>query len=228
MFFLFARQAIYNNDHDITGYELLYRSSIENRFSTLDGDRATLELLAHIGPTLNDVTHGKLAFINYTRNLILQEIPLTTPNRGTVVEVLENVPAQPDVVGKCQKLAEKGYTIALDDFTYRRELEPLILLADIIKIDFQKEPIHRIIKEVQKLRNFDVKLLAEKVETREESEIASETGFDYFQGNFFSKAELMTIQNFKRISVKDGIVPSPSYLPNHENHFLARSHAFRS
>jgi c-di-GMP-related signal transduction protein len=42
--------------------------------------------------------------------------------------------------------------IALDDFTYCRELEPLILLADIIKIDFQKEPLPVIKKEVETLR----------------------------------------------------------------------------
>jgi c-di-GMP-related signal transduction protein len=195
MFFSFARQAIYNRKHDIKGYELLYRSSTVNRFPMLDGDQATIDLLAHIALILKSVTNGKLAFINYTRNLILQEIPLVTPTRTTVVEVLENVPAESDVVKQCQKLSEKGYTIALDDFTYRRELEPLILLADIIKIDFQKESAHIIKKDVKKLRHYGVKLLAEKVETREESEMASDTGFDYFQGNFYSEAEIVTMED---------------------------------
>ncbi len=195
MIFSFARQAIYNNKHDIKGYELLYRSSTVNRFPMVDGDQATMDLLAHIAQILKSITHGKLAFINYTRNLILKGIPLVTPNRTTVVEILEDVPAESDVVKQCQKLSEKGYTIALDDFTYRRELEPLILLADIIKIDFQKASAHIIKNDIKKLRAYGVKLLAEKVETREESEIASESGFDYFQGNFYSEAEIVIMED---------------------------------
>jgi c-di-GMP-related signal transduction protein len=212
--FSFARQAIYNNERDVKGYELLYRSSTVNRFPEVNGDHATMELLANIAQTTRSVTDGKPAFINYTRNLILKQIPLITSSRTTVVEILENVPAESEVIKQCQKLSEKGYTIALDDFTYRRELEPLILLADIIKIDFKKGPLSLIKKEVQKLRNYRVKLLAEKVETREEAEIASETGFDYYQGNFFSKAEVVTMQNFETIPDENRFLPQLSPLPN--------------
>jgi c-di-GMP-related signal transduction protein len=56
--------------------------------------------------------------------------------------------------------------------------------------------------------------LAEKVETREEAEIASETGFDYFQGNFFSKAEMFTMQNFETIPDENWFLPQLSLLPN--------------
>jgi c-di-GMP-related signal transduction protein len=151
--FSFARQAIYNDKHDVKGYELLYRSSTVNRFPKVNGDHATMELLANIAQTTRSVTDGKPAFINYTRNLILKQIPLITSSRTTVVEILENVPAESEVIKQCQKLSEKGYTIALDDFTYRRELEPLILLADIIKIDFKKGPLSLIKKEVQNSGN---------------------------------------------------------------------------
>jgi c-di-GMP-related signal transduction protein len=118
------------------------------------------------------------------------------------------------VIKQCQKLSEKGYIIALDDFTYRRELEPLVLLADIIKIDFKKGSIPFIKKEVRKLRDYPVKLLAEKVETIEEAEIASETGFDYFQGNFFSKAEMVTMQKPETILEEKLFLPELSLLPN--------------
>jgi c-di-GMP-related signal transduction protein len=201
--FSFARQAIYNSRQDIKGYELLYRSSSVNRFPEVDGDEATMNLLENISDILHSITMGKLAFINYTYNLILKDIPLVTPKKTAVVEILENVPAKHDVIKKCQKLSEKGYTIALDDFTYRRELEPLILLADIIKIDFQKEPLPVIKKEVETLRKYGVKLLAEKVETREEAKIASENGFDYFQGNFFSKAEMVVMKDFKPVPARE-------------------------
>ena len=80
----------------------------------------------------------------------------------------------------------------MDDFIYRRDLEPLVLLADIIKIDFQKKSHFKIDSAVRKLRQYRAKLLAEKVETGEEYEAALCAGFDFFQSNFFSKAEMIS------------------------------------
>ena len=194
MHFSFARQAIYDRDGEIIGYELLHRSSNENRYQQLNGDRATLELLAKIIQTsgIKSVTEGKLAFVNYTRNLLLQNIPLITPSETAVVEILENVKAEHMLVEACRNLSRKGYMIVLDDFIYKGDMEPLVLLADIIKIDFRKESIHKIRKGLKRLRRYRAKLLAEKVETEEEFKMALGNGFDYFQGNFFSKAEIIS------------------------------------
>ena len=195
MYFYFARQAIFNRNGEIIGYELLHRSSAVNRYQQINDDHATLELLAQITQIrgIDRITDGKLAFVNYTRNLLLQNIPLIMPKETTVVEILENVDAEHRVVEACRNLSEKGYMIVLDDFIYRRELEPLILLADIIKIDFRKESIRKIEFGVKKLRRYRAKLLAEKVETGEEFESALRAGFDYFQGNFFSKTEIIWV-----------------------------------
>ena len=194
MDFSFARQAIYDRAGEIIGYELLHRSSTVNRYQQVNGDKATLELLAQIIQTsgIEQVTNGKLAFVNYTRNLLLQKIPLITPSKITAVEILEGVRAEHRLVEACRKLSEKGYMIVLDDFIYQCDLEPLVLLADIIKIDFRKESIRNIEMGVKKLRQYRAKLLAEKVETEKEFNVALGIGFDYFQGNFFSKAEIIS------------------------------------
>jgi EAL and modified HD-GYP domain-containing signal transduction protein len=203
--FSFARQAIYDLTGEIIGYELLHRSSTENRYQQqMNGDRATLELLAQVIQTsgIEQVTNGKLAFVNYTRNLLLKKIPLITPSKSTAVEILENVRAEQRLVEACRKLSEKGYIIVLDDFIYQHDLEPLVLLADIIKIDFRKEPIHHIEMGLKKIRQYRAKLLAEKVETEEEFNIALDAGFDYFQGNFFSKPEIIFRENLIPRSVQ--------------------------
>ena len=194
MFAPFARQAIYNRKEQIIGYEMLYRPSILNKAPAVNGDRATMELLHRLLQTggIEQAADGKLAFVNYTRNLLLGKIPLTTPNDTGVVEILEDVRPERLVVDACRKLSEKGYVIALDDFIYRRELEPLILLADIIKIDFNRETRHNIEKDVKKLEGYPAKLLAEKVETESELHLALDLGFIYFQGYFFSQAETLS------------------------------------
>jgi len=194
MNFFFARQAIFDKEGQIIGYELLHRSSAVNRYEQKNGDKATLELLAQIIQTngIEQVTSGKLAFVNYTRNLLLQNIPFIMPSKTAVVEIHETVRADFQVLKACRNLSQKGYVIVLDDFIYRRDLEPLVLLADIIKIDFQKESRFKIDSAVRKLRQYRAKLLAEKVENGEEFEAALCAGFDFFQGNYFSKAEMIS------------------------------------
>jgi c-di-GMP-related signal transduction protein len=41
------------------------------------------------------------------------------------------------LIDACAQMAADGYTIALDDFVYLPELEPLIAMASIIKFDFR-------------------------------------------------------------------------------------------
>ncbi len=48
-----------------------------------------------------------------------------------------------------------------------------------------------------RLKQFGVKLLAEKVETQADYELCRELGFDYFQGYFFSKPKIMSGQAIK-------------------------------
>ena len=194
MDFFLARQAIFDKTGEIIGYELFHRSSAVNKCQQMNGDIATLELLAKIIQTngIERVTNGKLAFVNYTRNLLLQNIPLIMPSKKAVVEIHEDVRAERQIVEACRNLSQKGYVIVLDDFIYRRDLEPLVLLADIIKIDFRKGSRHKIELGVKILRKYRAKLLAEKVETEEEFITALGAGFDYFQGNLFSKTEIIS------------------------------------
>ena len=107
MNFFFGRQAIFDKHGQIIGYELLHRSSVINRYHQVNGDRATLELLTQISLTsgIERVTNGKLAFVNYTRNLLLKNIPYSMPSKTIVVELLEDVRAENRVVEACRKLS---------------------------------------------------------------------------------------------------------------------------
>ena len=88
-------------------------------------------------------------------------------------------------------MAADGYTIALDDFVYRPELEPLIAMATIIKFDFRLTPKEAIGDSLKQLSSNHLCLLAEKVETHDEFEAARKMGFELFQGYFFCKPEII-------------------------------------
>lgn len=188
-----ARQPIFKKNMRIYGYELLFREGMANFAPQIDEDTATSELLSntYLTSDLSKFTGGERAFINFTRNLLINQIPLLFPRATTVVEILENVRAEEKVVSACREIAEKGYMIALDDFVYTSDLEPLISLAKIIKIDFRQGPIEIVEENVRALQKHNKKLLAEKIESYEEFQTAIDLGFHYFQGYFFAKPQII-------------------------------------
>jgi c-di-GMP-related signal transduction protein len=184
-----ARQPIFDIKKCIFGYELLFRADIANFFPEIEGDSATSKLLSNsffnIG--IEKIAGSNLAFINFTQELLLQQLPLMFSQDRLVVEILENVQPERDVIEACQEIALNGYIIVLDDFFYKPSLEPLIDVADIIKIDVKATPLEEVGDLVKKMTKRGVDLLAEKVETYDEFNKALEMGFRYFQGFFFSK-----------------------------------------
>lgn len=189
-----ARQPIFDIKKCIFGYELLFRADMANFFPEIEGDSATSKLLSNsffnIG--IEKIAGSNLAFINFTQELLLQQLPLMFSQDRLVVEILEDVQPEREVIEACQEIALNGYIIVLDDFFYKPSLEPLIEVADIIKIDVKATPLEEIGELVKKMTERGVDLLAEKVETHDEFNKALEMGFRYFQGFFFSKPEVLT------------------------------------
>ena len=106
------------------------------------------------------------------------------PSEKMMVEILEDVDPNEQVISACADIAKAGYSLALDDFVFKNEMQPLVELADIIKIDFMLTPIDEIQEMVNHFKGNNIKLLAEKIETYEEFENALSMGFMYFQGYF--------------------------------------------
>jgi len=188
-----ARQPIFDRKKKIYAYELLFRSGEENFFPDIDGDLATTSLLSSSFFTIgiDKIVAGKPAFINFTEELITKGTPHLFPSAKVRVEILETVVPSIEILASCNLLKDKGYGLVLDDFVYSKQLEELLHLSDIIKIDFRTTPLEKIEQMIPALSTFNCKLLAEKVETYAEFTKAKELGFHYFQGYFFSKPEIL-------------------------------------
>jgi EAL and modified HD-GYP domain-containing signal transduction protein len=187
---LVARQAIFDRDRRVYGYELLFRSNAgRNEFDGTEGGLATKQVLANsllvIG--LDNLVGTKKAFVNFGRGPLLQGWHASLPHANTVIEVLETVEPDAEVVEACRNLREQGYQIALDDFVFRPGFEALLDVADLLKIEIQSmpRPEQKLLVRSSKARG--LQMLAEKVETYEEFEWARQAGYDYFQGYFFAR-----------------------------------------
>jgi EAL and modified HD-GYP domain-containing signal transduction protein len=199
-----ARQPIFSNNMRLFGYELLYRRSLNNFYEGSDHNAATIDLVynAFLVMGINTLTDGTRGFINFTQDLLEQDIPSTLPKDQVVIEVLESVTANETIVEACRKLKASGYAIALDDFVFNRtdqDYTPLIELADIIKIEFPTTDKNDQIALIRKYKQ--KKFLAEKVETREEYQEAVKMGYELFQGYFFSKPVILTAKEIGSLNV---------------------------
>lgn len=186
---LLARQPIYNPEREVAAYELLFRDSEQAPISNFDGNRATSRVLLNLftASDLATVTNRLPAFVNFTEELI-HNPPLFDPE-SIVVEILEDIDVTPKLIQSVKALKDRGFTIALDDFVMSEHYRPLLELVDIIKLELPEMPGQELVDTVHKLKEYDVKLLAEKVETHEQFKQCVELGCDLFQGYFLSKPE---------------------------------------
>ena len=187
-----ARQPIFDRDERVFGYELLFRNGLENCFSgNLDeASRATLDSSLLMG--LDVLCDGRRAFVNCTRDTLIKGLVTLLPSASTVVEILESVPADPDVVAACQSLKAQGYMLALDDYISEDAREPLAQLADIIKVEMQLTTEDQRSDLVKQFGSCQCLMLAEKIETHAEFVRARDQGFIYFQGYFFRRPEMLS------------------------------------
>ena len=72
-----------------------------------------------------------------------------------------------------------------------RSISVRLELAHIIKIDVLASGRATVAEHVQLLRHYDVQLLAEKVETQEDFTYYKTLGFEYFQGYFFCRPDVV-------------------------------------
>jgi EAL and modified HD-GYP domain-containing signal transduction protein len=188
-----ARQAIFDFDDNLVGYELLYRPTPQ---SVEAGSQATQEAMsastivnAVLSIGLSHLTGTKPAWVNFPEEMLLRsEFDLLDPARCTI-EILETVPNTPEVVAACEALRDRGFTIALDDFAGDASAEPMLKLAQIVKLSVTDHTEDELARAVERLQPYGLTLLAEKIETREMLDRCRGLGFQLFQGYYFSKPE---------------------------------------
>ncbi|MBK5931056.1 EAL and HDOD domain-containing protein [Halochromatium salexigens] len=188
-----GRQPIFDRNSKLYGYELLFRDGSGNYAGELDRDQATSQVIVNVFLEfgLDRIVGPHRAFINFTRRFLVDRQSLPLPPTRVVLEVLEDVRLDADVIAGLRAYVRDGFTVALDDFVFRDSMRPFIELAHIVKLDLMVSSRQELVEQVRLLRAYDVKLLAEKVETEEAFEYCKQLGFDYFQGYFLSRPNIV-------------------------------------
>lgn len=193
-----GRQPIFDFQEQIVAYELLYRSKNKNEFPLVDPDIATVDVIinAFLSVGFEELTKGKPSFINFTENILMSSLVDHLDPTSVVIEILEDIPITMNLIERIKELKMKGFKIALDDFVLDDHVpyyNELFTYTDYIKVDFLLSSVaERMEIEKRVFTSFPhIKLLAEKVETREQYEVAKRSGYVLFQGYFFEKPQVV-------------------------------------
>lgn len=182
-----ARQPIYDAAMAVIAYELLYRHSPHSTKAEItDPGLATLQVItnAALEIGLERLAGGLPIHVNFPEELLTTVPDLPLRPELAVIEVLERVPAKPEVLEGIKLLRARGYRIALDDYSPRTTDPQLLQFADIVKIEITPFKPEELAALVQQLKGRGLELIAEQVETVEQFEHCIGLGFDGFQGNF--------------------------------------------
>lgn len=192
-----GRQPILDSEGCIYGYELLYRNSEQNRFPEIDPEQATIQLLINtfLSIGVDQISGKSKSFINFSGELLIKDIFSRLKPEYVVIEILEDVEITPMLISRIREIKQDGFQLALDDFILQDQYavhNELFELIDYVKVDFLavdekgRRVIERFIKKYP-----HIKMLAEKIETEEQFQIAKRNGYDLFQGYFFAKPEII-------------------------------------
>ncbi|GAO36961.1 cyclic diguanylate phosphodiesterase [Sulfuricella sp. T08] len=190
-----GRQPILDRDQQIVAYELLFRSSGQSTSANITNDLlATAHVITHAFSELGiaSVLGDKKGYINVNADLLLSDMIELLPQDKVVIELLETIQVDEQIISRCQELKAMGFSLALDDFGGDSQFKPLFDIVEVIKIDLPQMGQEGLEINVKYLKNWPVKLLAEKVEDIDQAIQCKGLGFDLFQGYYYARPVILS------------------------------------
>ena len=200
MFAYIGRQAIYGKELTVAAYELLYRNSGGgNAVKILDGDAATRAVLTDAVNVfgISQLTDGLPAFINFTRNLIMDDFAYMASPKEIVVEVPGNITIDDVFLRKLSDMRRAGYQLSLDSYSEMNgalRFNDILPMFDVIRVNVGAFSRLQLTNMVRRLRQSRARLLAERIETEEQFDLALNLDFSMFQGYYFEKPSRLSKQ----------------------------------
>lgn len=195
-----GRQPILDAAGRLYGYELLFRgaahATVADPIATSQAADAatTATILSAFSEFGSQLLAGRLGFVNLTRAFLVGELPVPFPPSTGVLEVLETIEIDDEVVAGAANRVAEGHRLALDDFVFAERFEPLLRLADIVKVDVLGMTWEEVLETVERCKPFGVRFLAERVEDAAMLERCRQVGFQFFQGYHLGRPQTLSME----------------------------------
>lgn len=189
-----GRQPILDARENLVAFELLFRSGHTNGARIDDDLIASATVIHHAFSELgvNAVLGHYTGYINLSAALLLSDVIELLPPERVVLELLETVEINDRLVARLHELRARGFRLALDDYLGNEDQYRDVLgLMDVIKVDVGEMSEERLSEVTRALQRWPARLLAEKVDTKEQAERCRALGYELFQGYYFARPSVI-------------------------------------
>lgn len=199
-----SKQRINTNKNSLFAYELIFKDYSNRRVGFCNSLKSTSKLIiSTIGSPELDKLLGSTtkALINVDETTLTKGIlDILDPNRF-VFNILEDITLTEGVIKKIVEYKKKGFKFSLEHFDSSARMiikfQRLFNYIDIIKMDIVLSEVDNMDKVMKKFKSSHIKLLAQGVDSKEDLEDCIKMGFDYFQGQYVHKPEIIEISASK-------------------------------
>lgn len=182
-----VKQTIMNKDQKAVGYEIMYAddqvemwqaddtaaaNAVEDFLSTMDSDN-------FIG--------GKTAYITFTRNLLVKNIPKMFDTNKLVIQIEDTLITNPMSHSLITKFKQSGYKIAVIDFEFSPRYFGVLDIVDYIKVNFKNYNDPGLENVIRIGKSFGKSMIAYGIDCAEAYQKAKTYGCESFQGAYVSE-----------------------------------------
>ncbi|SIQ40149.1 EAL and HDOD domain-containing protein [Halanaerobium kushneri] len=192
--YIAARKPVLDSNQEVFAYEIIFKNSIEEKGLSENSKLFIEEISDDIKFFENsNLADGKKVFIHFNADLIQSEVPQLVSKDNLGIEISEDIKLKNEIINTIKKLKDNGCLLILNQ-SVKNPAVNLYEYADIIKIDYKKasKTEHRsFIETIRNKNSSQIKFLAQNIDEHHQFKEAKAAGFDYFQGVFFTKADMV-------------------------------------
>lgn len=188
----FARLPIFDDKKNLYGYELVYLSE----------DTITAKLISDTATTLEQVPHQhRNIMVTFSAQDILDKLAYGLPPRTTLVKLSCDVSLSESLIQSLKTLKKDHYKITVNWTSRHESRKELFQLCDYICINTAGSTLPELTGICRKLESYDAKIIASQVHSQTRFNICADSGFKFFQGNFFKQLEQISTQKLTAGSI---------------------------
>lgn len=175
----------------IIGYEVLFEKDYDSLYSS--SDVAAADTIADfLMQNTENIFHDKLTFVTFTPSLLFRNTPKIFDKKKMVIQIEDHVIIHPLAPTIIRKYIKEGYVFAINDFQFSPKYFSMLDFVSYIKIDISnkhgqkdKDSLDNLIKT---MKGFNKKCIVTGVNTKEDYDLAMESGADFAEGSYVAEA----------------------------------------
>ena len=196
-----SKQKIFDTKNKVFAYELVFQDEQNNIQNFSNSVKETSQLIVNSvsGTELDKLLQkNTLAFISIDEDILTKGILDILNKDRFVLNILEDINLTEKVIKKIVQYKKRGFKLSLEHFDSSAKMiikfKRLFNYIDIIKMDMITSEEENLKKVMQKFRNTRIKFLAQNIENKEDYIRCAKLGFDYFQGFYLNRPQIMELK----------------------------------